>query len=53
MFSSVECWDPKLYDLFIPMNKTTVEQASALIEENMLKDVVRTTAASRMGKMDL
>lgn len=44
---SVECWDPKLYDLFIPMNKTTIEQASALIEENILKDVVRTNAASR------
>lgn len=49
---SVECWDPKLYDLFIPINKTTVEQASALIEENILKDVVRTTAASRQAVDD-
>jgi CheY-like chemotaxis protein/cytidylate kinase len=48
----VPCWDPKLYDLFIPMNKTTVEQASALIEENILKDVVRTTAASRQAVDD-
>jgi CheY-like chemotaxis protein len=46
---AVECWDPKLYDLFIPMNKTTVEQASALIEENILKDVVQTTAESRQA----
>lgn len=44
---SVDCWDPTFYDLFIPMHKTTVEQASALIEENILKDVVRPTAASR------
>jgi CheY-like chemotaxis protein len=48
----VPCWGPKLYDLFIPMNKTTVEQASALIEENILKDVVRTTAASRQAVDD-
>lgn len=49
---SVECWDPKLYDLFIPMNKTTVEQASALIQENILKNVVQTTAASRKAVDD-
>lgn len=49
---TVECWDPKLYDLVIPMNKTTVEQASALIEENILKDVVRTTTASRQAVED-
>jgi CheY-like chemotaxis protein/cytidylate kinase len=50
--NTVECWDPKLYDLFIPMNKTSVEQASALIEENILKDVVRTTPASRQAVDD-
>jgi two-component system, OmpR family, response regulator CpxR len=49
---SVECWDPKLYDLVIPMNKTTVEHASALIQENILKNVVRTTAASRKAVDD-
>ncbi len=42
-----DCWDPGLYDLFIPMSKTTVEKASALIEENVLKKVVQTTSASR------
>jgi CheY-like chemotaxis protein len=50
--NAVACWDPKLYDLFIPMNKTTVEQASTLIEENILKDVVKTTAASRQAVDD-
>lgn len=49
---SVECWDPKLYDLFIPMNKTTVEQASTLIEGNILKSVLRTTDASRQAVDD-
>lgn len=47
-----DCWDPKLYDLFIPMNKTTVEQASALIEENVLKSVVQATEASRKAVAD-
>lgn len=42
-----DCWDPKLYDLFIPMNKTSVSEASALIEHNVLKSVVQTTAASQ------
>jgi CheY-like chemotaxis protein len=49
---TVACWDPRLYDLFIPMHKTTAEQASALIEENILKNVVRTTAASRQAVDD-
>jgi CheY-like chemotaxis protein len=49
---SVACWDPKLYDLFIPMHKTTVEQASALIEENILKNVIRTTSESRQAVND-
>lgn len=47
-----DCWDPKLYDLFIPMNKTSVAQASALIAENVLKAVVQTTPASRQAVKD-
>jgi CheY-like chemotaxis protein/cytidylate kinase len=51
-YKSVQCWDPKIYDLFIPMHKTTIEQASTLIHENILKDVLRTTAASRRSVAD-
>lgn len=47
-----DCWNPKLYDLFIPMSKTSVEQASALIEENVLKSVVQTTHASQQAVKD-
>jgi CheY-like chemotaxis protein/cytidylate kinase len=50
--SPKDCWDSALYDLFIPMNKTTVEQASALIEENVLKSVVQATDASRKAVAD-
>lgn len=45
--SPKDCWDPKLYDLFIPMNKTSVSQASALIEQNVLKAVIQATPASQ------
>lgn len=48
----VDCWDPNRYDLFIPMNKTSVAQASTLIEENVLKTVVQTTSASRRAVKD-
>ncbi len=48
----MDCWDPKRYDLFIPMNKTSVDQASALIEENVLKSVVQATDDSRKAVSD-
>lgn len=47
-----DCWDPKLYDLFIPMNKTSVAKASALIEENLFKPVVQATERSRNAVRD-
>ncbi|MGD8833982.1 MAG: response regulator [Desulfobacteraceae bacterium] len=47
-----DCWDPELYDLFIPMNKTSVEHASALIAENVLKPVLQTTPASQKAVKD-
>jgi CheY-like chemotaxis protein len=46
------CWAPELYDLFIPMNKTKVPQASALIEENVIKTVLQTTPASQKAVKD-
>ena len=49
---SKDCWDPEMYDLFIPMNKSSVEQASALIEENIFKAVVQTTQASQTAVND-
>lgn len=45
-------WDPSLYDLMIPMGKTPVEQASALIQENALKTVVRPTETSQQAVSD-
>jgi hypothetical protein len=45
-------WDPDLYDLVIPMGKTTLAQASALIQENVLKDVVKPTQTSKSAVAD-
>ena len=45
-------WDASLYDLVIPMDKIGVEKAGALIEENLLKDVVKSTERSRAAVAD-
>jgi len=45
-------WDPSLYDIIIPMDKTAVEEASSLIKTNLGKDVLRTTAASQRAAKD-
>jgi hypothetical protein len=45
-------WDPDLYDLVIPMGKTTLAQASALIQQNVLKDVVKPTQTSKNAVAD-
>jgi two-component system, OmpR family, response regulator CpxR len=47
-----ECWDPGRYDLFIPMHTVSMARACALIETNLLKPVVRTTAASKQALDD-
>jgi CheY-like chemotaxis protein len=47
-----DCGDPAFYDLFIPMNKSSIEQAGALIEENVFKDVVQATDISLSAVRD-
>jgi len=47
-----DCWDPSLYDLFLPMQKSSVAKASALIEENALKQVVQISDTSRRAAQD-
>ena len=48
----IDCWNPERFDLFIPMHKTSMAQASAWIEENVLKSVVQTTKASKQALND-
>jgi len=45
-------WDPSLYDIIIPMDKTAVEEAASLIKENLGKDILQTTAASQKAVDD-
>jgi len=52
LFSIPDPWDKNLYDMVLPMNKMEVPQASALIEENLVKKVVRRTPASDAAEKD-
>jgi CheY-like chemotaxis protein len=45
-------WDADLYDLVIPVDKTSVEQASALIQAYAFKSIVQPTEASRQALAD-
>ncbi len=52
LFSQKDPWDNALYDIVIPMNKTDARQASAVIQSNLLKDVVRRTEDSEKAIED-
>ncbi len=45
-------WDPALYDIVVPMDKMTVEEAAALIEDNLAKDVVKPSDISAKAVED-
>ena len=52
LFSASDPWDKNLYDMVLPMNKMGVPQASALIEENLVKEAVRRTPDSEATEKD-
>jgi len=45
-------WDEELYDIIIPMQDSTVEQASEIIIQNARKDALKTTAESKQAMTD-
>jgi len=45
-------WDPSLYDIIIPMDKTKVEEAVSLVKKNLEKDILQATAASQRAVED-
>jgi CheY-like chemotaxis protein len=45
-------WDPSLYDIVVPMDKMSVEEAAALIEENLAKDAIKPSKASAKAVED-
>ena len=49
---SADPWDPELYDVLIPTDKTGLDNAVKLVTENLAKDVVQPTAASKQAADD-
>jgi two-component system response regulator CpxR len=49
---SADPWNPDLYDIVIPMDKTGVEEAAALIEQKSKMDVLQPTSASKQAAED-
>lgn len=45
-------WDPSLYDIVIPMDKRSVQEASNLIVENLSNEALTPTARSRQAVRD-
>lgn len=52
LFNQRDPWDSSLYDIVIPMDKTGLDAAAALILDNLQKDVLRPTDASRRAVED-
>lgn len=50
LFSRQDPWAEELYDMVIPMNNMDKNQAGALIQENLLKDVVFKTEKSQKAQ---
>jgi two-component system response regulator CpxR len=52
LFGKNDPWDPELYDMIIPVDKTEIEEIADLIKENADKDVVRPTERSKKAVED-
>jgi CheY-like chemotaxis protein len=52
LFNTGDPWYPALYDIVLPIDKMTPEDAAGLIADYAAKDVVKTTAASKQALED-
>ena len=52
LFDTADPWHQDLYDMVLPMNRIHIPQASALIEENLVKEAVRRTETSNAAEKD-
>jgi len=52
LFSNGDPWDPILYDIVIPVDKMSLPDAAALIEDNAAKDIIQPTADSKQALAD-
>ncbi len=52
LYQKTDPWSPDLYDMVIPMDKTSIEDASQLIHSNTQRDVLQVSDASRKAVDD-
>jgi two-component system, OmpR family, response regulator CpxR len=52
LFKRHDPWDPLLYDIVLPSDKTTPKETLALISENLRREVIQPTDASRRAAED-
>jgi CheY-like chemotaxis protein len=52
LFEKQDPWDGSLYDIVLPMDKTSVSDAADLIAENAVKRVVQPTERSKLAAKD-
>jgi two-component system, OmpR family, response regulator CpxR len=52
LFQKRDPWAPELYDIVIPMHKTSVDAAAEIIRDNLEKEVLRVSEASRKALED-
>lgn len=52
LFSQPDPWSSSLYDLVIPVDKTSLTEAVTLVEENLRSEVIQPTTASKKAEHD-
>jgi CheY-like chemotaxis protein/cytidylate kinase len=52
LFSNGDPWDPILYDIVIPVDKMSLPDAAALIEDYAARDILQPTADSKQALVD-
>ena len=52
LFGIDDPWDPYLYDIVIPVDKMSVQNAADLIAENAARDIIQPTAESKKALED-
>jgi two-component system response regulator CpxR len=52
LFQKKDPWDPSLYDIMIPTDKTDAGEAVGLVEKSLNQDIVRPSAQSRRAVED-
>ena len=52
LFSQPDPWSASLYDLVIPVDKTSLEEAVSLMVENLRSEVIQPTTASKKAEHD-